>query len=66
VIGTQAAGTMIGEWQGLSTGLDALGNLKETADFRGVYCSVLEQWLKQDAKAIIPGAASFARVQAVK
>ena len=66
VIGTQAAGTMIGEWQGLSTGLDALGNLTETADFRGVYCSVLEQWLKQDAKAVIPGAASFTRVPVVK
>jgi uncharacterized protein (DUF1501 family) len=57
---------MIGEWQGLSTGLDALGNLKETADFRGVYCSILEQWLKQDAQGIIPNAASFARVQLVK
>jgi uncharacterized protein (DUF1501 family) len=66
VIGTQAAGTMIGEWQSLATGLDPLGNLQATADFRGLYCSILEQWLKQDAAPIIPAAASLARVQVVK
>jgi uncharacterized protein (DUF1501 family) len=41
VIGTHAAGTMIGEWMGLAAGLDPLGNLKETADFRSLYCSLL-------------------------
>ena len=66
VIGTQAAGTMIGEWQSLATGLDPLGNLQASADFRGLYCSILEQWLKQDATQIIPAAASLARVQVVK
>jgi uncharacterized protein (DUF1501 family) len=66
VIGENASGTMIGEWQGLTSGLDSLGNLVETADFRSLYCSLLEQWLGQDAAAIIPGAASLPRVSVVK
>ena len=32
-----------------------------SADFRAVYCAILEQWFDTDAAAIIPGAASFAR-----
>jgi uncharacterized protein (DUF1501 family) len=66
VIGENAGGTMIGEWQGLSSGLDPLGNLTETADYRSVYCSLLEQWLGEDATQIIPEAASFPRVTVVK
>jgi uncharacterized protein (DUF1501 family) len=66
VMGTRAAGTMIGEWPGLATGLDALGNLKETADFRTLYCSLLEQWFGQEAAQIIPGAAGLGRAQVVK
>ena len=66
VMGTQAAGTMIGEWQGLASGLDPLGNLVETADFRALYCAVLEQWLRHDAAPIIPGAAALTRPQVVK
>ena len=65
VMGTRAAGTMIGEWPGLATGLDALGNLRATADFRGLYCSLLEQWLGHEAAPIIPGAASLGRVPVV-
>jgi uncharacterized protein (DUF1501 family) len=57
---------MIGEWQGLASGLDEYGNLVETADFRSLYSSVLEQWLAQDAGPIIPGAASFTRYKVVK
>ncbi len=45
VMGTRAVGTMIGEWPGLAAGLDALDNVKTSSDFRGLYCSVLEQWL---------------------
>ena len=60
LIGTRASGTMIGEWPSL-TNLDANGNQKENVDFRGVYSSLLEQWLGQEAAPIIPGAASFAR-----
>jgi len=66
VIGENALGTMVGEWQGLSTGLDSLGNLTETADYRSLYASVLEQWLGQEAAPIIPGAATLPRVQVVK
>lgn len=66
VMGTRAAGKMIGEWPGLATGLDELGNLKATADFRGLYSSLLEQWLGHEAAPIIPGAAGFERPQVVK
>jgi hypothetical protein len=56
-MGTRAAGTMIGEWSGLATGLDALGNVKATCYFRGLYCALLEQWLGYDAGSVIPAAA---------
>ena len=65
VIGTQAAGRMIGEFPGLAR-LDRLNNLRWTSDYRAMYCSLLEQWFGQDAAAIIPGAASFARPRLVK
>lgn len=61
LIGTRAAGTMIGEWPGLANGLDELGNLRATSDFRGLYSALLEQWLGQEAAPIIPGASGFAR-----
>jgi len=63
VIGTQAAGKMIGEWPGLAKGLNAEGNVRATSDFRGLYCSLLEQWLGQEAGPVIPGAARLARVR---
>jgi uncharacterized protein (DUF1501 family) len=66
VMGTRAAGTMIGEWPGLASGLDALGNLRATADFRTLYCSLLEQWLGHEAAPIIPGASAFGRTTVVK
>jgi uncharacterized protein (DUF1501 family) len=60
VIGTRAKGQQVGEFPGLSV-LDDGDNLRATADFRGVYCSLLEQWFGVDATPIIPGASSFAR-----
>ena len=42
-------------------GLDAQGNLKPTADFRGVYAALIEQWFGHDAASVIPNAAAFAR-----
>jgi uncharacterized protein (DUF1501 family) len=66
VMGKRAAGTMIGEWPGLANGLDALGNLRATADFRVLYASLLEQWLGTEAAPIIPGSAALARVPVVK
>ena len=55
---------MIGEFPGLGK-LDAR-NLRPTADFRAVYCSMLEQWLGTEADGIIPGASSFARPALVR
>jgi uncharacterized protein (DUF1501 family) len=66
LIGTRAAGKQIGEFPGLSTGLDVDGNLKPTSDFRSVYASLLEQWLRFDAARVIPSANRFQRVTLVK
>jgi uncharacterized protein (DUF1501 family) len=60
LIGSRVRGQMIGEFPGIDN-LDADGNLRATADFRGLYCSLLEQWLGEDAAAVIPGARSFQR-----
>jgi uncharacterized protein (DUF1501 family) len=60
VIGTRARGQMVGEFPGVEN-LDEDGNLRATSDFRGLYCSLLEQWLGEDAAAVIPGARSFQR-----
>jgi uncharacterized protein (DUF1501 family) len=60
LIGARVAGTMIGEFPGLGK-LDDDGNLRATADFRGLYAALLEGWLGTDADAIIPGARKFAR-----
>ncbi|HEX8073402.1 MAG TPA: DUF1501 domain-containing protein [Thermoleophilaceae bacterium] len=65
VIGTRAKGTMVGEFPGLAQ-LDADDNLRATSDFRGLYCSLLEQWFDFDAGQIIPNASSFARPSLVK
>ncbi len=65
VIGSKAKGEMVGEFPGLSN-LDANENLRVTSDFRGMYCSLLEQWLGHDAGSIIPGASGFARPTLVK
>ena len=61
LIGTRAKGQMVGEFPGLKDGLDDDGNVKATADFRGVYAGLLEQWLGVDAGPIIPDAGSFQR-----
>jgi uncharacterized protein (DUF1501 family) len=60
VIGSRAKGEMVGEFPGL-TKLDNDDNLRVTSDFRSMYCSLLEQWLGQDAAPIIPGASGFVR-----
>ena len=65
VIGSQAKGTMVGEFPGL-TQLDEDDNLRSTSDFRALYCSLLEQWLGVDAAPVVPGASSFARPAVVK
>ena len=60
LIGSRVRGRMVGEFPGLDR-LDDQGNLVPTADFRGVYSALLEQWFNTDAAAIIPSSASFAR-----
>jgi uncharacterized protein (DUF1501 family) len=60
VIGTQVHGQMVGEFPGLAQ-LDADDNLRATSDFRGLYCSIIEQWFGVEAAAVIPDAGSFAR-----
>ncbi len=62
LIGSRVAGGMLGEFPSLGN-LDANGNQVENVDYRGVYCSLLEQWFDQDAAAVIPGARSFPRYQ---
>jgi uncharacterized protein (DUF1501 family) len=61
LIGTRARGKMVGEFPGLTGGLDRQGNLVATSDFRGVYAAILEQWFAQDAAAVIPNAPAFTR-----
>lgn len=62
LIGSRVNGGMIGEFAPL-TRLDINGNQRENTDFRGLYCSLLEQWFDHDAAGIIPGAAHFPRYQ---
>jgi uncharacterized protein (DUF1501 family) len=65
LIGSRARGQMVGEFPGVNN-LDDDGNLRATSDFRGVYSALLEQWLNEDAAAVIPGAGSFPRPVLVK
>jgi uncharacterized protein (DUF1501 family) len=60
LIGSKAKGEMVGEFPGLAV-LDEDDNLRNTSDFRGVYCALLEQWLGVDAGPIIPNASAFTR-----
>ncbi len=60
LVGTRASGKMVGEFPGL-TKLDENENLLKTSDFRGMYCSLLEQWFQTEAGLVIPEAASFER-----
>jgi uncharacterized protein (DUF1501 family) len=65
LVGSQASGRMVGEFPGLAK-LDRDGNLRATADFRGLYGALLEDWLGGDAEAILPRARSFGRPQILK
>ena len=65
VIGSRAKGRMVGEFPGLAT-LDPQSNLVATSDFRGMYCSLLEQWMGFDAARVIPEASKFTRPVLVK
>lgn len=60
VMGTRVRGGLVGEFTGLRT-LDPEGNIRHSTDFRGLYASVLEQWVGADATQLIPGAAQLPR-----
>ncbi len=67
LMGSAVRGTMIGEFPGLrDQDLDDHDNLRATADFRGLYRGLLEQWFAVDAAAIMPGAADFAAPDLLK
>jgi uncharacterized protein (DUF1501 family) len=66
LIGSRLRGKMVGDFPGLTSGVDDDGNLRATCDFRGVYCALLEQWLGTDAAAVIPGAAQFQRAELLR
>jgi uncharacterized protein (DUF1501 family) len=61
LIGTRAAGKMVGEFPGLAR-LDENENLVNTSDFRAMYSGLLEQWFQIEASAVIPGAGTFGTV----
>jgi uncharacterized protein (DUF1501 family) len=61
LIGTRAAGKMVGEFPGLAQ-LDENENLVNTSDFRAMYSGLLEQWFQIEASAVIPGAGTFGTV----
>jgi uncharacterized protein (DUF1501 family) len=65
LIGTRASGKMVEYFPGL-TKLDENENVLRTSDFRGMYCSLLEQWFQTEAGLVIPEAASFERYPLVK
>ncbi len=65
LVGTRTSGQMVGSWPGL-TNLDVNGNQQANVDFRSVYCSLIEQWLGDDAAAVIPEAARFPRPQLIR
>jgi uncharacterized protein (DUF1501 family) len=60
LIGTRAAGRMVGEFPGLST-LDKDGNLRATSDYRGVYGALCGDWFGVDPAAILPDARGIGR-----
>ena len=64
-MGSQAKGTMVGEFPGLTT-LDAQSNLRHTVYFRAVYKGLAEQWLGVEADGIVPGAGGFTAPQLVR
>jgi uncharacterized protein (DUF1501 family) len=62
VVGKHAAPGIVGGFPTFNaSALDEDDNLVHTSDFRGMYCSLLEQWLSIDPGGIIPGEDSFPR-----
>jgi uncharacterized protein (DUF1501 family) len=65
LMGTGVRQRMVGEFPGLTKGLDRDGNLRATSDFRSVYASLVEQWFGVDADRVIPDARKMPRMRLV-
>ena len=65
LMGTRASGRMIGEFPGLAK-LDGDGNVRATADFRGLYGALAGDWFGVDPAAVLPGAAGIGRPVVLK
>lgn len=52
VIGSKVAGGLVGAYPSL-TNLDSRGNLRPEVDFRSVYASVLDTWMRADSREIL-------------
>jgi uncharacterized protein (DUF1501 family) len=65
VVGSKAKGQVVGAPPSLSS-LDQDDNLVHNTDFRGMYVSLLDQWLGVDPGPIIPGADTFPVYDLVK
>jgi uncharacterized protein (DUF1501 family) len=55
VLGEQVKGGHYGEYPSLKTEDLVQGDLNPNMDYRGVYSTILEKWLKLDAKPIVGG-----------
>ena len=53
IIGASVKGGHYGEIPDLVNGLDDGDNLKYTTDFRSVYATLIDKWLKVDSKSIL-------------
>ena len=65
VMGNRAAPGILTPYPSL-TAFDREDNLQVTVDFRKVYASLIEGWLKTDAGAVIPNAGAFGRLALVR
>jgi uncharacterized protein (DUF1501 family) len=65
VLGTRVRGGILTEPASL-TNLDPDGNLRETSDYRSLYCSLLEQWFDVDAGSVIGDADTYPRHQLIR
>ncbi len=61
LIGTQVNGQQLGEFPGVTGGLDGNGDLVPTADYRAIYAALLEQWLDTDANDVLPDVSGYQR-----
>jgi uncharacterized protein (DUF1501 family) len=59
VIGAKVRGGLVGQYPSL-TDLDSRGNLHPNVDFRSVYATILDTWMRASSTAILGG--SFAKV----